>query len=604
MSDVSEFLKSYNETLQEGITGTDMPAELTERFTFDSCVKRQDGRELYFVTQKSDGLRAVLRITDTGSGESVAVESAVLAKLNHPAIPKTFGAWEHNGRGYLVREYFGGEDLHTYLIKHGTLSRDMLMDVTLRLCDVLTYIHGQNPAVIHRDIKPENIIIAGKTNVRMIDFGIARDFRDDAEKDTQIAGTRPYMAPEQFGSEQTDNRADIYSLGVVMIYLATGKTDKQNLRVAYPYKELIPIIEKCIKKDRDQRFRTAIKLKQRILWVQNRVLQNILISIVVCAAITAALVCGFFIGQEAGYRSGLPVGLEKAYNRGFADGHEQGFDSGIASIMDIPVAVNRPFTQDELYEPVTFENWYIDMAVRNVLSKAQDDVIYRNEVANRVNEIIVYGTMLFYQHYGNELIKTHIDRGVVTYTTSEGWEVVERGDISSLTDIPNAYSLRTLMLTSQSISDLSPLEGMKLEKLVVSDNFIGNLLPLRGMVTLRNLDVCQNPLSDLTPISRLLSLNYLDISHTQVIDLSPLADLTQLEVLNMAYCDVKNLYPLQSHNNLREVDVSYTSVTSLMPLVNPFDPVTVHCTGLPVEVLDKVRDLNGIILVVDPPATP
>jgi len=82
-----------------------MPAELTERFTFDSCVKRQDGRELYFVTQKSDGLRAVLRITDTGSGESVAVESAVLAKLNHPAIPKTFGAGEHNGRGYVLFSY-------------------------------------------------------------------------------------------------------------------------------------------------------------------------------------------------------------------------------------------------------------------------------------------------------------------------------------------------------------------------------------------------------------------------------------------------------------------------------------------------------------------
>ena len=602
MSDVSDFLKQYNDTLRQELTGTDMPAELTERFTFDSCIKRQSGREVYFVTRKADGLRAVLRITDSKSGENAAAESAILKRLDHPAIPNTLGTWEYNGRSFLIREYFKGEDLHTYIRKHGALSHDMLIDITLQLCDILSYLHSQKPVVIHRDLKPENIIISGKDNVRLIDFGIARDFNDNSEKDTQIAGTRPYMAPEQFGSEQTDNRADIYSLGVVMIYLATVRTDKINLRTFYPYKELVPIIEKCIKKDRDQRTKTAARLKAKIQRVQNKTIQHILISFVVCSAITAALICGFFIGQDRGFESGYLIGQESGYKIGRDDGLIEGFDSGIASIMDVPVIANRPFTLEELYEPLTFDNWYIDMAIRNVLNKGQGDTIYRNEVVNRVDEIIAYGTLLLYRHYENELIKTHIDRGVVSYATTEGWAINERGDISSLEDITNAYSLRTLMLTSQSISDLSPLEGMKIERLNFSDNFIGNLLPIRGMVTLRELDLCQNPLRDLTPISRLLSLNYLDISHTQVVDLSPLVELTRLEVLNMAYTDVENLEVLQNHNNLRVVDVSYTRVKSLMPLVRINNPITVYCAGLPENVTNAVRNLSGITLIYDPPA--
>jgi hypothetical protein len=65
-------MQSYGETIRQGMTDADMPAELSERFTFDSCVKRQDGREVYFVTRKADGQRAVLRVTDAARGESVA----------------------------------------------------------------------------------------------------------------------------------------------------------------------------------------------------------------------------------------------------------------------------------------------------------------------------------------------------------------------------------------------------------------------------------------------------------------------------------------------------------------------------------------------------
>ena len=185
---------------------------------------------------------------------------------------------------------------------------------------------------------------------------------------------------------------------------------------------------------------------------------------------------------------------------------------------------------------------------------------------------------------------------MVEYSTSDGFRP-DRGDISSLADIPNMYYLRDLTLTSQAISDLSPLLGIKLTAINLSDNYVGNLLPLKNMVTLRELDVCQNPLRDLTPLSRLLSLESLDISQTQVTDLAPLSELTKLEMLKLAYCDVKDIRILAGLPNLREVDLSNTLVTDLSPLVRPDNPVTVYCTGLQDEVIEEFRDKPGIVLI-------
>lgn len=575
MSDVSEFLQLYNETLSKEVEGSDMPSELKEQFAFNSCVKHLEGREVYFVTRKSDDKRAVLRITNANSGENAASESEILLKLSHPSIPKAMGAWEFKGRSFMVREYFSGDDLHAFIQKHGTLSREKLLDITVQLCDILTYLYSQSPRVIHRDIKPENIILSGKNGVRLIDFGIARDFSLDTQKhkDTLIAGTKPYMAPEQFGSEQTDHRADIYSLGVVMIYMAMGNANKQNLKATYPYKELISIIEKCIRKDRNQRYKTTAQLKKGILWIRRNLTRKIFIATCALAAVAAAFALGFYLGQLSG------------------------FLNGVNSIMDAPTEKYSMFSEEELYTPIAFDSWYLDMAVRTALNKQLGEQILRTEVVSRIDEIRIYGTYILHPQLEDILLKTHVGKGTVAYMTDTGFSIDARGDISSLEEISKIYYLRTLSLTSQSISDLSPLSGMKLEHIILCDNFVCNLLPLKDMVTLKTLDLCQNPLKDLTPISRLLSLNYLDISQTQVTDLTPLKELTKLESLNLAYCDVKDISILAILPNLREVDLSNTLVTDLSPLLKRNEPLTLRCIGLPEEVVSQLRGRENITIV-------
>ena len=97
-------------------------------------------------------------------------------------------------------------------------------------------LHEAEPVVIHRDIKPQNIIIRSDGSLALIDFGISRIYKKGAKEDTVFSGTEEFAAPEQFGFKQTDIRSDIYSYGVVLSYLLTGK--------AKPIKEPVTPLEK------------------------------------------------------------------------------------------------------------------------------------------------------------------------------------------------------------------------------------------------------------------------------------------------------------------------------------------------------------------------
>lgn len=505
-----------------------MPRGIREDYRFNSCVKRTSGgREVYFVKRIADGQKAVLRISDAAFDEDVARESEILARLDNAAIPKILGAWQQNGRSYLVREYFAGTPLNEFVRAHGQLKLGQIIDIAVQLCDILDYLHRQSPPVIHRDIKPENIIVAADGEIKLIDFGIARHFQQNAAHDTEVVGTRPYMAPEQFGSEQTDARADIYSLGVVMIYLATKKTDKADLENTYPYKQLASVIEKCIQKDRGRRFNSVAKLKKRLLRIKNHTVKKALLGAAAAVCVCAAFVGGFFAGRY------------------------QGFNEGVDSLLSAPGQTKERFDESRRYEPVSFSDWYLDMAVRNALGKQEQDTIYYSEVYYQIDALDIYGTFVLHPGLDTALIKQHVEAGHVVYWTDSGFLISARGDIDSLADVSDFYYLRELRLTSQSISELGPLEGLKLEVLDVSNNFVGNLMPLKDMATLRELSVCENPVENIAPLSRLLSLERLDISQTQVGDLTPLKPLTKLQQLELNYCEVSDLSPLGGLTKLR-----------------------------------------------------
>lgn len=163
--------------------------------------------------------------TDTEAQEQFQREATILAHLTHPGLVRVTDYFTIPGKGqYLVMDYIQGEDLQAMLDASHTIPEDKALDWVGQVCDVLTYLHKQNPAVIHRDIKPANIKINPEGRAILVDFGIAKMY--DPNRKTTVgarAVTPSYSPPEQYGKGKTDGRTDIYALGATLYAILTGR---------------------------------------------------------------------------------------------------------------------------------------------------------------------------------------------------------------------------------------------------------------------------------------------------------------------------------------------------------------------------------------------
>ena len=169
---------------------------------------------------------------------SLLAEANLMKKLDHPNLPRIVDIIETGETLFVVMDYIEGESLEKIVQLYGPQPEEVVIDWAKQLCMVLGYLHNQNPPIIYRDMKPANVMLKPEGTLKVIDFGIAREYKIDSLKDTTNLGTRGYAAPEQYeGKGQTDQRTDIYCLGVTLHHLLTGKYPEE-----YPY-ELIPITE-------------------------------------------------------------------------------------------------------------------------------------------------------------------------------------------------------------------------------------------------------------------------------------------------------------------------------------------------------------------------
>lgn len=151
-------------------------------------------------------------------------EALLLARLHHPAIPLLYDYFLENGYWYLVMEYVPGSTLAAYMREHAPLPPLEAINYALQTCDVLDYLHRQNPPVVFRDLKPANVILHPDGRLMMVDFGIARYFKEGQFNDTTDFGSPGYASPEQYeGTGQTDARSDLFSLGVILHEMLSGQ---------------------------------------------------------------------------------------------------------------------------------------------------------------------------------------------------------------------------------------------------------------------------------------------------------------------------------------------------------------------------------------------
>ncbi len=201
--------------------------------------------------------------------QSAIAEANMIKKLDHPALPRIVDIIENGDMIFVIMDYIEGETLGSVLREQGAQSQELVIEWALQLCEVLDYLHTRVPAIIYRDMKPDNIMLKPDGNVKLIDFGIAREYKEHKSSDTIGLGTRGYAAPEQFGGQaQTDARTDIYCLGMTMHHLLTGKNPSEPPYETYPIRHWNPqlstgleaIVQKCINLNPDKRYQSCAEL--------------------------------------------------------------------------------------------------------------------------------------------------------------------------------------------------------------------------------------------------------------------------------------------------------------------------------------------------------
>lgn len=163
-------------------------------------------------------------------GERFLREAAILARLDHPALPKVSDYFESDDGAWLVMDFVAGQDLRAILVDALSRRRQLDERQVVRwaedVCGALTYLHAQDPPIAHRDIKPANVKLTPDGQIKLVDFGLAHPVEAaDGRTVTVVtgAGSRPYQPIEQYGDgAHIDARADVYALGATLYHFLTG----------------------------------------------------------------------------------------------------------------------------------------------------------------------------------------------------------------------------------------------------------------------------------------------------------------------------------------------------------------------------------------------
>lgn len=201
--------------------------------------------------------------------QSAIAEANMIKQLDHPSIVRIVDIIENPDVIYIIEDYIEGETLNTILENNGAQPQELVIEWAMQICEALEYLHTRKPPIIYRDMKPANVMLKPDGNIKIIDFGIAREYKEQSLADTVSLGTKGYAAPEQFGGKgQTDARTDVYCLGVTLYHLVTGQSPCEPPYEIYPIRHWNPqlsagleaIIEKCTQLNPDDRYQTCAEL--------------------------------------------------------------------------------------------------------------------------------------------------------------------------------------------------------------------------------------------------------------------------------------------------------------------------------------------------------
>jgi serine/threonine protein kinase len=450
-----------------------LPSELLSGYEPLECLSHSAQAETFLVKDKENSILLVAKLYEKASFSVDTGERIFLARLNHPAIPKLIDSIETPDSVCIIREYVKGTPLNKADIPFDI---QKTRDIGIQLCDVLTYLHNQSPSIIHRDIKPQNIILDNEGRVHLIDFGISRHFNDTTQNDTVYIGTKGYAPPEQYGFKQTDARTDIYSLGVLLNFLLTGKTELDE-RTAPQKRAMHRVLRKCTAFAPENRYQTASAVKKAFLGMGNYRVTRI------ATAIAIFLFLILTIGITANQLTTIPPTESQA---------------------------------------IVFQEPLIERAVRTVLELDDNTAITEHDLL-RVNQLYISGNRVYASKnaFLDDLWGNRQSTTVYTYPL-----------IETLDDLIMMPNIKYFLVANQRIRSIEPISHLShLVEFSFHNTPVSDLSPLRFLQSLEDVHMDRMPVRDLSPLLDLPRLNELGLHDLLVTDPTPLREITSVRSL-------------------------------------------------------------------------
>ncbi len=502
MSEVPSAARELSDLLRE----ISLPRGFLESYDLLECLSHGRGTETYLARHKGSQKLCLAKCYDRKIYGSVR-EGEILRSLKHRGLPAFLDEYRDDAAVCLVREYIEGTPLDRYAAGHG-LSEERIVDICAELCDILSYLHGRTPPVIHRDVKPQNIIVRDSGHIALIDFDIARTYDADAETDTRFIATRAYAPPEQYGFSQTDGRADIYALGVLLCFLLTGETDVKNAEI--PNRRLAAVVRRCAAFSPEKRFADAAAVRRALRNADGRGRKK-LIRMGCSAALALVCLCaGFGVGRYTDFPSG---------------------SSGV-----------------RFAEPV------VERAVRVQLGKGEAEPLSKEELL-AVRELYIFG---------NEVSKTE-----EAFAEGLGGSRSDtpRGTLTSLADVRLLPNLEVLYVNYQTLSDLSPVSELPyLTYVNFRHTFVADVSPLAGLPRLRSVTLYDTRVADMSALAACPSLKALDAGRTPIPSLDALPEAASLESLSLAGSPFASLEGIERFAGLRYLSLRGMGTADLSAL--------------------------------------
>jgi serine/threonine protein kinase len=227
--------------------------------------------------------------SDKKTIERFSNELKTARMISHRNVCRMFDLGEEKGTHYITMEYISGEDLKSFIRRARQLTVGTAINIAKQVCEGLAEAHRLG--VIHRDLKPQNVMIDKEGNSRIMDFGIARSLKAKGITGAGVMiGTPEYMSPEQVDGKDPDQRSDVYSLGVILYEMVTGRAPfdaetpfavglKQKSEIPRNPQELnsqIPddlsqLILRCLEKDKEKRPQSAVELGSDLTGIEKSI---------------------------------------------------------------------------------------------------------------------------------------------------------------------------------------------------------------------------------------------------------------------------------------------------------------------------------------------